>query len=305
VDEIGNSSRYATGADAALAEASVSAVSWGAVIAGGVGAAAFSLILLTLGSGLGLASISPWAPAGESAARFGFAAVAWICVTQILTSGLGGYLAGRLRIRWTALHVDETYFRDTAHGFLSWAVATLVTAALLTSAISGIYHAGAQVAASAANVGAAVPSTERGNAAAADNSWPIGYFVDSLFRQPAAPAATGSVAAEDRTPRAEVVRIFMNSLASGNPLSADDSHFVGQLVAQRTGLNQEVAQARVNTTYSRLQQKLTDLKAAAKEAADKARKAAVYASLWLFVSLLMGAFSASLMATFGGRQRDF
>jgi hypothetical protein len=147
-------------------------------------------------------------------------------------------------------------------------------------------------------------SIERGNAAAAGNAWPTGYFVDSLFRQPAASAVTGSVTQNDRGVTDEVLRIFLNSLASGDRLSANDSRYVGQLVARRTGLSQEVAQARVDTTYSQLQQKLNDLKAAAKDAADKARKAAVYASLWLFVSLLMGAFSGSLMATFGGRQRD-
>jgi len=302
VDEIETSSRHANGADVASAEGSVSAVSWSAIMAGAAATAAFSLILLTLGSGLGLASISPWAPAGESATRFGFAAVVWICVTQILASGLGGYLAGRLRKRWIALHVDETYFRDTAHGFLSWAVATVGTAALLTSAISGLFHAGEQVA--AAGNAAAGQFIERGNAAAAVNAWPTGYFVDSLFRQPAASALTDSVMQNDRGATDEVLRIFLNSLASGDRLSANDSRYVGQLVARRTGLSQEVAQARVDTTYALLQQKLNDLKAAAKVAADKARKAAVYASLWLFVSLLMGAFSASLMATFGGRQRD-
>ncbi|WP_233849632.1 hypothetical protein [Paraburkholderia sp. HD33-4] len=304
MDEIGTSSRPVSAANVTLSEGSASAVTWSAIIAGAAATAAFSLILLTLGSGLGLASISPWAPPGENATRFGFAAVIWICVTQILTSGLGGYLAGRLRKRWISLHVDETYFRDTAHGFLSWAVATLVTAALLTSAISGLFHTGTQVVAAGSNAGIGTTSIERGNAAAAGNAWPIGYFVDSLFRQPAASAVTGSVTQSESRANDEVLHIFLNSVAYGDRLSADDSRYVGQLVARRTGLSQDAAQARVDTTYALLQQKLYDLKAAAKDAAEKARKAAVYAPLWLFVSLLMGAFSASLMATFGGRQRD-
>ena len=57
-------------------------------------------------------------------------------------------------------------------------------------------------------------------------------------------------------------------------------------------------------TYARLQAKLNDAQAAAKDAADKARKASAYAALWLFISLLIGAFIASLAATYGGRQRD-
>lgn len=56
--------------------------------------------------------------------------------------------------------------------------------------------------------------------------------------------------------------------------------------------------------YARAQARLNDAEAAAKEAADQARKASAYAALWIFVSLLGGAFVASLAATFGGRQRD-
>jgi hypothetical protein len=33
-------------------------------------------------------------------------------------------------------------------------------------------------------------------------------------------------------------------------------------------------------------------------------KASAYAALWLFISLLIGAFVASLAATYGGRRRD-
>lgn len=305
VDELGNSRHPTIVADPTTVERSGSAVSWSAIFAGGVGAAAFSLILLTLGTGLGLASISPWAPLGESASRFGFAAVVWICATQILASGLGGYLAGRLRKRWGAVHADETYFRDTAHGFLSWALSTLVTAALLTSVISGLVHTTAQVASAGASGGAIATSSDRGNASVAANTWPMGYLVDGLFRQSDASSTTPGVAPRGRAEdQEEVVRIFLNGLASGDPLSANDAHYVAQLVSLRTGLSQAAAQARVDTTYSQLQQKLADLKTAAKAAADKSRKAAIYASLWLFVSLLMGAFSASLLATFGGRQRD-
>ena len=46
------------------------------------------------------------------------------------------------------------------------------------------------------------------------------------------------------------------------------------------------------------------MEATAKETADEARKASAYAALWIFVSLLIGAFVASLAATLGGRQRD-
>jgi hypothetical protein len=284
------------------------AVSWGAVFAGGIGAAAFALILLTLGTGLGLTSLSPWASGTSNAKTFGFAAVIWVCVTAILASGLGGYLAGRLRRRWIAVDADEMHFRDTAHGFLSWAVATLLMAAILTSSVAGAVRVGAQAAASQAVTGGAatIGSMQRGNAAAGLNTWPLGYFVDSLFRAPAGmpAAAVGTVTSGSEDARAETARIFLNSAATGDQLSPEDMTYLTQLVAQRTGLPTASAQARVATTYSRFLQKVAALETAAKNAANEARKVAIGASLWLFVSLLMGAFSASLMATHGGRVRQ-
>lgn len=284
------------------------AVSWGAVFAGGVGAAAFALILLTLGTGLGLTSISPWLTGASNAKALGFAAVVWVCVTSILTSGLGGYLAGRLRRRWLAVDADEIHFRDTAHGFLSWAVATLFTAAILTSVVSGVVRTGAQTAATTAAASGSVTmeAMQRGNPAAGMNTWPLGYFVDSLFRMPAGspPPATAATTGSNETPRAETARIFLNSAATGDPLSPEDTAYLSQLVAQRTGLAPDAAQARVTTTYTRLLQKISAMNTAAKSAADEARKITIGVSLWLFISLLMGAFSASLMATYGGRVRQ-
>ena len=360
-------------------------VSWGAVFAGAVAAAAFGLILLTLGTGLGLAALSPWRSASASATSFGVAAVIWVCVTQILTSGLGGYLAGRLRHRWPLVETDEVYFRDTAHGFLSWAVATLATAGLVAAMLPSAERAGAQAAAHAAG---SSPVVDRGDADAAVNHWPIGYYVDALFRQPtssaavasaattqalnpsanaatsasepaagaasaptatsastlasnasspvSAPAAAGAgsntasgavvspvatptvpaTATEEATgaateptatgmpPKREVTRIFLNSLATDDQLSATDADYVARIVSRYTGLSSQAALARVNADYTQLQQKVGAIESAAKSAADTARRASVSASLWLFISLLMGAFSASFMAIFGGRLRD-
>ena len=125
---------------------SASAVSWGAIFAGAAAAAALSLILLILGTGLGLSSISPWAHDGVSATTFGVTTIIWITLTQLLAAGMGGYLAGRLRTKWIELHTDEVFFRDTAHGFLAWAIASLATATLLTSVIGAIVSGGVQAA---------------------------------------------------------------------------------------------------------------------------------------------------------------
>ncbi len=291
-----------------------SGVSWAAIFAGAAGTAALSLILLILGTGLGMSSISPWSGSGISGVTFGVATILWLTLTQLVASATGGYLAGRLRTKWAGVHTDEVYFRDTAHGFLSWAVAALVTAVLLTSVVSslvgtgvkaGAASAGAVVSATAAGAGAAATAAgQRGNSETTGN--PMTYVIDTLFRKdPGAPTAGDSQtqATSIGETKSEVGRILMNSVATGQ-LSPQDSRYVAQLVAQRTGLSQEDAEKRVSELYKAAQQKIQEAQTAAKEAADKARQATAYASLWLFVSLLIGAFAASLAATFGGRRRD-
>ncbi|MEO6853463.1 MAG: hypothetical protein ABI410_03770 [Rhodoferax sp.] len=276
-----------------------SAVSWGAILAGAAAAAALSLIFLMLGVGLGLSSVSPWARDGVSATTFGASTVIWITVTQLAASAFGGYLAGRLRHRWANTHSDEVYFRDTAHGFLAWAIASLVTATLLTSAVGSILSGSSQVVGSAASTGAQlVAKTD-----SAETS--MGYFVDSLFRKDgdAATATTPAADPASAAPLLEVGRIFTSNLQA-NTLPPADARYVGQLVAQRTGLSQADAEKRVNTVYAQMQTQLQSAKATALEAVEKSRKVSAYAALWLFIALLMGAFVASWVATYGGRQRD-
>jgi len=303
----------------ASAALSASAVSWGAIFAGAAAAAALSLILLLLGAGLGMASASPWADKGAEAATLGVAGIVWITLTQLIASGAGGYLAGRLRTKWIAVHSDEVYFRDTAHGFLAWAVATLVTATVLTSAVGSVLGAGAQAgaavvggAASAATVATAGAAGAAGSDSNAAASGGTGYFVNALFRKAAdAPAADGAAAVAPSTDNAqasaqtaaEVTTIFAHSIGTGE-LPQDDVRYVGQLVAQRTGLSQQDAEKRVTDLYAQAKQGIDQAVTTAKEAADKARKASAYTALWLFISLLIAAFTASFAATYGGRQRD-
>jgi hypothetical protein len=293
--------------------ASRSAVSWGAVFAGAAAAAALSLILLLLGTGLGLSSVSPWANEGIDVSTFGVSSILWITFMQLAASAMGGYLAGRLRTKWTGLHTDEVYFRDTAHGLLAWAVATLGTAALLTSVIGSIIGGGLQAGASvvggatnAAVGGATVAGSQaadEGEVAAGQGEGPMAYFVDSLFR--AEPGAGGNDTPPEQSAAslAEVTRIFANGIRTGS-LPQDDIEYVGQVVAERTDLSPQQAEQRVREVFTNLQTALNEAEAAAREAADAAREASAYAALWLFISLLAGAFVASWMATLGGRQRD-
>ncbi|HEY6529864.1 MAG TPA: hypothetical protein VIZ65_14320 [Cellvibrionaceae bacterium] len=297
---------------------SLSAVSWGAILAGAAAAAALSLILLFLGVGLGLSSVSPWAHSGVSGTTFSVATIVWITLTSLAASAIGGYLAGRLRTRWISTHVDEVHFRDTAHGFLAWAIATLITAMLLTSAVSSIIGGAAQT--GAALVGSGVVSTaavatEVGTStdSNADINKSMPYLMDKLLRKEPSTAALpnpaeGVIITNPSSPqtdaaKAELTAIFTNALLTGK-LPAEDTRYAAQLIGQNTNLSAPEAEKRVTDAFNIAQTKLREAETAAKNAADEARKASAYGSLWLFISLLGGAFVASLTAVYGGRQRD-
>jgi hypothetical protein len=281
-------------------EASASAVSWSAVFAGAIVAAALSLILLLMGSGLGLTMVSPWSNSGVSATTFAVSTAIWLIVVQWLSSALGGYLTGRLRTRWTGVHSDEVFFRDTAHGLLMWALATVLLAGVLSSAATAIVAGGASHAASMV-AGTADSAKDRANNAA---GLPTEYFVDLMFRTPT-PAASSSAsdpvaASQNGTePRTEASRILLVGFASGS-MSAADRSYLGQLVSARTELPAADAQQRVDDVLAQIDQ----AKAKAKETADKARKAGITTTLLMVLSLIVGAFVASAAAALGGRRRD-
>ncbi|MBK4990889.1 MULTISPECIES: hypothetical protein [Pseudomonas] len=267
-----------------------SGVSWAAIFAGAAAAAAVSLILVVLGAGLGFAATSPWANEGASAKALGISTIVWLLVTQIIASGLGGYLAGRLRVKWANLHGDEVYFRDTAHGFLSWAVATLVAAMLILGTAGNLVGAGASAASQAAGVTVAAGGAAASQAS--DDS--LGYFVDGLFR------GEGPAPVSDDAANGVAARILAKGAAGDGALAPEDRAYLAQLVAQRTRMTQAEAEARVDQVMAQIQQLKTD----AKQAADTAAKVAAWTALWTFVALLCGAFFASVAALYGGRRRD-
>ena len=302
----------------AAAANSVSAVSWGAIFAGAAAAASLALMLLMLGAGLGLTSISPWENQGLAAGTVGIAAIAWLTFTQIVASGMGGYLAGRLRTKWVDTHTNEIYFRDTAHGFLTWAVALLVSAVLLTTTISSLIGGSAKIVGSVAGGATATAVNNAGEGSSMLSKSSMEYFTRSLFRASGSTPAGNSNAsgndvmamnqpappkAESPAQLAEVTGIFANSIYSG-ALPKDDLTYVAQLVSQNTGISQQEAEQRVQAVYDKAQANLKEAKDKAQQAADAARKTTSYVTLWSFISLLIGAFVASLCATYGGRQRD-
>lgn len=320
-------------------ESGVSAVSWGAVLGGAFVTAAMSLILLALGSGLGFLSLSPWQDVGTAAKTLGIVGAIYLALTQLVAGALGGYVAGRLRTRWVDVHTDEVYFRDTAHGFLVWAVGLVATAAFVTSAATALIGGaakvgGAALVAGAAGAGAAAsqPASENATATGSGANAYASYLADRLLRREAAPNAAGTaangaeanppgnapsgaatttetssasataqtgVAPADAATRAEMARLFAVGLRKGD-LSPADRAYAASVVARNTGMSQADAERRVDEVV--VQAKTTADEARA--AADTGRKAAAYFSLWAFASLLLGAFSSSYAATRGGRRRD-
>jgi hypothetical protein len=264
-----------------------SAASWPSIIAGAFVAASATLILLALGSGIGFASISPWSGRGVSVTTFAITGAIWLILTQWISAALGGYIAGRLRTRWVGTHTHEVFFRDTAHGLITWAVATVLVATVLTSSImSGAGTAG-RAAADAAS--AAAQGTMQSAPAA-----PVSpYTVDKLFR------SAGASGAASADPRLETGHIIANALATGGVPDADRAYLVDE-VAARTGVSRAEAQSRVDAFVASVMQAEAKLKADA----DSARKAAAQASLYLALSMLVGAFIASVAAALGGHLRD-
>ena len=257
-------------------EAFSSGVSWGAVIGGAFAASASYLILLALGAGFGLSTVSPWSNAGAFSSPVETAAIVWLILIEILASALGGYIAGRLRTKWTVIHTDEVYFRDTASGFLAWSVALVISVTFLASA--AVSMVGGGVAHNRALGENATTTTS--------TMGPRGYFVDKLFR-----SDNGS-GSRDTSAQTEAEFILANALRH-NQISAEDQHYLAQLIAAKTG-------ASIPDAGKRVSEVLAD----AREVEDAVRKETARLLLWLFLSFLMGAFSASYAATIGGRQRD-
>jgi hypothetical protein len=272
-----------------LTESVKPAINWGPIFAGAFAATTATVILLLLGSGLGLTLVSPWAGESTGITTFAASTAIWLIVVQWLSSALGGYLSGRLRTKWVGVHTDEVFFRDTAHGFMAWAVATLIVIAIAGSSFSALM--GAQTRA----VSTLAAGTANG---AVQNAGDIsGYFVDSLLRPNDPAHLTGAEA--DQIAAGQVSRIIAMGALQGD-IPKEDRDYLSLLVAARTGLSNQDAQARVDAVLA----KAKDMKTKLQETADKARKVTATAAILAALSMVIGAFIACVAGALGGRQRD-
>jgi hypothetical protein len=261
---------------ATLVDLQTSGVSWAAVAAGAVTACAISLLLTALGAGLGLSAVSPWSGSGVSGTTFNVGTGIYLVATACIASSVGGYLAARLRTKWLGLHTNEVFFRDTAHGLITWAFATILSAAVLGSAVNSIVGGTTQA------LGAVGSQVAAG---------PTSVAVDSLFRTD--PAAQSNPAQGAGPARAEISRLLTASFREGGDLSGENRSYLISMVAARAGISQADAEKRVTEVLNQT-----------KQALDSARRSAAQLSLWLTAALLMGAFAATLGAAEGGQLRD-
>ena len=274
-----------------------SAASWPSVIAGAFVAAAATVILVALGSGIGFASISPWSGHGVSVATFAISTAIWLIVTQWISSAVGGYIAGRLRTRWIRTHTHEVFCRDTAHGLITWAVATILVAAVAFGSVMSAAGAAGRAVADAGSSGVPVLANPMGSSS---NSSLWTYDIDKLFRSTNSSAETAAGNGRmDGQARMEAMHIAANALLSGSVPDADRTYLT-ELVAARTGATRADAQSRVDAFTAAVMQAQAKLKADA----EAAKRTTAEASIYLALSMLIGAFIAGVAAALGGRIRD-
>lgn len=284
------------------------AVSVKAILAGAIGSIAVTMILVAFGVGVGFTVISPWNGQGVSATTFTAAAGVYLFVVAMLSSTIGGYLAGRLRSRWYTVNEHERYFRDSAHGFVVWALATIVTATVLGSAVSGLIGGAVSTAAPAATAAAASQPSDiyvdqlmrtnpaQGNVTATPAASAAQATAPTAGDQNAAPLQGGQIAApanRNAGNRAEITHIVAPVMLKGGSVTDGDKKYLSSIVAARGGLSQADADARVDYVINQ-----------AKQAADKTRKSTALFGLWLAASMLAGALSAALAAIEGGNLRN-
>lgn len=260
-------------------------VCWGAILAGAFAAAGMTIILAALGSATGLAMVTPWSDSGVSAGTFKIIAGGYLVLTAIISSVVGGYIAGRLRAKGTTAPQQEVLFRDTAHGMVAWAFATIAlvavlgtgTGSLVSSGMTGLFHGASQSA-----------STTAG---------PTDYYVDMLLRSAPRSSGTSTITVTGQTDpasaRREASSIFARSFGTNSNLSSADRSYLVQLVAQRTGMSEADAEKRV-----------ADVTTQTKTYLDNARKYSIAFALWVTVALFAGAFAAAAGAIEGGQLRD-
>jgi hypothetical protein len=243
---------------------------WSPIVAGAIVAAAVSFVLISFGSGIGLAVASPSSSWRDTSSILALLGGLWLLLTSLAAFGLGGYLAGHLREIFSAAPPDAVEFRDGIHGLLVWGLAIIMGAVLTLSASRMVARADL----AAPTVATAEPL--------------LAFELDRLFRSDRSPTELGN----DSELRARAARILTTAVGHTGMEQTDRDYLV-RLVAARTGLAQPEAERRVDQTIAQ-----------AKDAIAKARHGTVILTFMIACSLLLGLPAAWLAAVAGGQHRD-
>lgn len=254
--------------------------SWGLAFAGGVVATAVTFFLLVLGSGFGLLLLNPAKHGGASLPAFLTGGAIYFFAAQAFGFAVGGHIAGRLLGPQVESRLQEE-FRAAAHGLVAWAITVLASLAMI--ALAGLAALGG---------GMAVPPLYGAHAPAA-GALSTSYIVDGLFWPNLSGAAEttigGTTYMAATGARVEATRILQAGLMRGEQLGSSDRDRLVYLVASEARIPLANASQRVDLMQ-------TEVQAETRNAADRARKTASYASLWIGFSLLFGAIVAVFAA---------
>ena len=218
--------------------------------------------------------VSPWANAGAAPSAVTSGALIWLAVVEILSAAVGGYVAGRLRTRWVDLH---------AHEVIS---ATPQKAAHMGRGLCCDIDPADVV----GNFDCRQPSSYRRLKLRkrSQRARPL------LHRQLVPLHASGvAVVCHRRCRSLATISLMFGSSFAEQELNEAIRNYVAEVVAAKKGMMHAAAQQFVTRSSN-----------ATRRPTDAARKAVAIRSIGCFAALLMGAFAASLAATYGGRQRD-
>ena len=191
-------------------------VDWASIIGGALVAVAIFTTLMVFGSAVGLSLTSADPTQGISAKIAAVAVGLWAAWVAASSFAAGGFIAGRLRHRIAAATLPEAEMRDGLHGLMAWALAVLLSAILLASAIG-------------------TPAEVASKESAATTQQ---VQVTKLFRGEHQPI--------DQSVRSDAAAL-LKTISGHRTMGTDDRLLLSQMVGARTGIPAAEAEARVQT----------------------------------------------------------
>lgn len=269
-------------------------ISWSALLAGVVLVVAIQLVLSLLGASIGFGTVDVTAGDTPSASAFGTGAGVWWVVSACISLFVGGYVAA-----WLAgveLRIDGLW-----HGLVTWALVTLLTVYLLSSAIGGIASGGASALAGlASTLGSGIKS------AAAPVAEATGLSPDMMKQR--ADAFLQTPASSDpatMTPQDAQKQVASDLLVyeKGGPDAAGAKARIIDIIAAQAKIGRPDAQKKFDEADAKLTRARDEAVQAAKTAADATASAAAKTGYAVSIYLALGALAAALGGLVGGAGR--